>query len=142
MSDIFNGIYSVWNQIVYAVSSIRIPFDIIDILAIAYIIYKAIEFLRESRAGQLVKGIVVLLAVYIIADWWELAILKWTLSKVMGSAIIALAVIFQPELRRILERVGHTNFRKGQFLDGGESVIDLTLTYISFLFSKSSTLSP
>lgn len=131
MSEFLNGIYSVWNQIVYAVSSIRIPFDIIDILAIAFIIYKAIGFLRESRAGQLVKGIVILLVVYAIADWWELAILKWTLSNVMGSAIIALAVIFQPELRRILERVGHTNFRKGQFLDGEESVVERCIDSVS-----------
>ena len=131
MSDILSGIYSVWNQIVYAVSSIRIPFDIIDILVIAFIIYKAIGFLRESRAGQLVKGIVILLVVYAIADWWELAILEWTLSKVMGSAIIAVAVIFQPELRRILERVGHTNFRKGQFLDGEEAVIENCIETVS-----------
>lgn len=131
MSNIFNGIYSVWNQIIYAISSIRIPFDIIDILVIAFIFYKAIGFLRESRAGQLVKGIIILLVVYAVADWWELAVLKWTLSKVMGSAIIAIAVIFQPEIRRILERVGHTNFRKGQFLDGEESVIESCIDDVS-----------
>ncbi len=131
MGDILNGIYSVWNQIVYAVSSIRIPFDIIDILVIAFIIYKAIGFLRESRAGQLVKGILILVVMYVIADWWELAILKWTLSQVMGSAIIAVAVIFQPELRRILERVGHTNFRKGQFLDGEESAVSESIEKVS-----------
>ena len=131
MGDFLNGIYSVWNQIVYAVSSIRIPFDIIDILVIAFIIYKAIGFLRESRAGQLVKGILILVVMYAIADWWELVILKWTLSQVMGSAIIAVAVIFQPELRRILERVGHTNFRKGQFLDGEESAVSESIEKVS-----------
>ena len=122
MSDIFGGIYSVWNQIIYAVSSLRI-FDIIDILVIAFVIYKAIGFLRESRAGQLVKGIVILVAIYVIADWWELAVFEWTLSKVMNSAIIAAAVIFQPELRRILEKVGRTNFTRGQLLGGEESDI-------------------
>lgn len=130
MSNIIDGIYSAWNQIVYAVSGIRI-FDIIDILVISYIIYKAIGFLRESRAGQLVKGIVILLAVYVIADWWELAILEWTLSKVMGSAIIAAAVIFQPELRRILEKVGRTDFRRGQLLDGEESEISKCIDNVS-----------
>jgi len=123
LSNILDGIYSVWNQIVYAVSSIRIPLDIIDILVIAFIIYKAIGFLRESRAGQLVKGILILLFVYVIADWWELAILKWTLSNVMGSAIIAAAVIFQPELRRILEKVGRTDLRRGVLIDSEESEI-------------------
>ncbi len=131
MSNIIDGIYSVWNQIVYAVSGLRIPFDIIDILVIAYVIYKAIGFLRESRAGQLVKGIAILLVMYVIADWWELAILEWTLSKIMGSAIIAIAVIFQPEIRRILEKVGRTDFRRGQLLDGGESPVEKCIDDVS-----------
>jgi len=131
VSNIIDGIYSVWNQIVYAVSGLRIPFDIIDILIIAYVIYKAIGFLRESRAGQLVKGIAILLVMYVIADWWELAILEWTLSKIMGSAIIAVAVIFQPEIRRILEKVGRTDFRRGQLLDGGESPIEKCIDNVS-----------
>lgn len=121
MSGLINTMYSVWNQILYAVSNMRIPFDIIDILVIAFVIYKAIGFLRESRAGQLVKGIVILLAVYLIAGWWELLTLEWALSKVVDSAIIAAAVIFQPELRRILEKVGHTNFTPGQSADGENS---------------------
>lgn len=120
VSSIFNAIYSVWNQIIYAVSNIRIPFDIIDILVMAFIIYKAIGFLRESRAGQLLKGILILLVIYVVAGWWELATLNWALSKVMDSVIIAAAVIFQPELRRILEKVGHTNFSRGQLLAGEE----------------------
>lgn len=121
MSNIFNTIYSVWNQIVYAVSNMRIPFDIIDILVMAYIIYKGICFLRESRAGQLVKGILILSVIYLISGWWDLASLNWALSNVMDSVIIAAAVIFQPELRRILEKVGHTNFSRGQILSGQES---------------------
>jgi len=120
VNNIFNTIYSVWNQIIYAISNIRIPFDIIDILVMSYIIYKGICFLRESRAGQLVKGILILFVVYFFAGWWELATLNWALSKVMDSIIIAAAVIFQPELRRILEKVGHTNFSRGQILGGEE----------------------
>lgn len=123
MSSVFNAIYAVWNQVMYAVSHMRIPFDIIDILVMAFIIYKAICFLRESRAGQLVKGIVILFAIYLIAGWWELATLQWVLSKVVDSAIIAAAVIFQPELRRILEKVGHTNFGRGQILSGEDNQI-------------------
>ena len=131
MGDIFGGIYSVWNQIVYAVSSLRIPYDIIDILVIAFVIYKAIGFLRESRAGQLVKGIGILVVIYVFADWWDLALLEWTLSKVMGSAIIAAAVIFQPELRRILEKVGRTNFTRGQLLGAEESDVANCIDNIS-----------
>ncbi|MBE6750474.1 MAG: TIGR00159 family protein [Ruminococcaceae bacterium] len=117
MNSVFDAIYSIWNQIIFAISNLRIPFDIIDILAMAYIIYKAIGFLRETRAGQLVKGLVILFVVYALAGWWKLATIQWVLSRVVDSAIIAAAVIFQPELRRLLERVGRTNFSKSQIFD-------------------------
>lgn len=131
MAALWNAVYSVWNQIVYAISNIRIPFDIIDILVFAYVIYKAIAFLRESRAGQLVKGLLILFAVYFIAGWWELATLEWALSRVVDSAIIAAAVIFQPELRRILERVGRTNFAPGQILDSEETQLTKCIDHVS-----------
>ncbi|MBR6902929.1 MAG: diadenylate cyclase CdaA [Clostridia bacterium] len=103
----------------YAVSNIRV-FDIIDILVIAFLIYKAIQFLRETRAGQLAKGSIVLVVVYLIAKWFDLAVLRWVLAFVFNSAIIALAVIFQPELRRMLERIGQINVGAGQALDSEE----------------------
>lgn len=119
MGGVFSTIYSVWNQIVFAFSNFRWA-DVIDIAVIAYIFYKAIAFLRETRAGQLVKGIVILLVLLFVANWWELATLNWLLSSVMDSAIIVLALIFQPELRRVLERVGRTNFSRGQFFEKDE----------------------
>lgn len=117
MSEILDTLYTVWNQFVYTISNVRV-FDIIDILIIAYIVYKAIEFLRETRAGQLVKGIVFLLALYAFSIAFELAVLRWLLSAVFGSAIVAIAIIFQPELRRLLERVGQT--RIGNLQSGGD----------------------
>lgn len=129
MSGIFNAIYATINQIIYAISHIRV-FDILDILVIAFIIYKAIGFLRDSRAGQLVKGIVVLFVVYAIADWWNLATVQWMLSKVMNSVLLAVVVIFQPELRRILENVGKTKFSRDRFFDD-ESLISESIDKIS-----------
>ena len=117
MSAFLDTVYTVWNQFVYTISHLRI-FDIIDILVIAFIVYKAIEFLRETRAGQLVKGIVLLLALYAFAIAFKLAVLRWLLSAVFGSAIVAIAIIFQPELRRLLERVGQT--RLGNLQSGGD----------------------
>jgi diadenylate cyclase len=122
LGSIFNAIYATWNQIIYAISNIR-GWDILDILAIAFIIYNAIVFLRETRAGQLVKGIIILLLVYFIANWWELVTLKWFLTKVMNSALIAIVVIFQPELRRILENVGRTKFSQNRLFDENESTV-------------------
>ncbi len=119
MSAVISLLSTVWNQIVYAVSNIRV-FDIIDILVIAYLIYKAIQFLRETRAGQLAKGIIVLVALYLVAKWFELAVLRWVLAVVFNSAIVVAAVVFQPELRRMLERIGQINVGSGQVLDSEE----------------------
>lgn len=130
MSGVLNAIYSAWNQIVYAVSNLRI-LDILDILVIAFIIYKAIGFLRTSRAGQLFKGILILLAVYVISIWWDLVTLKWLLSKIVDAAIIAAVVIFQPELRRILEKVGRTKFGRGQLFDGSASELEKNIEDVS-----------
>lgn len=121
MESFFGSLYAFWNQIVYTVSNVRV-FDMLDIAVIAFLVYKAIEFLRDSRAGQLVKGLVVLLGAYAIASWWELAVLRWLLSIIVDSAVIALAVIFQPELRRILEKVGHTRFSASASQEGERKV--------------------
>ena len=116
MEGIINDLSVLWNQIVYAITNIRF-FDVLDIVILSFIIYKAFGFLRESRAGQLVKGLVVLFAIYVMADTFELVTMKWLLSNIVDSIIIAVAVIFQPEIRRILEKVGRTNFGRGQLLD-------------------------
>jgi len=127
---LWDAIYSAWNQIVYAVSNIRF-FDLFDILAMAFLIYKALAFLRGSRAGQLVKGLIVLLIAYIVSDWCDLVTIKWLLSKIMDSVIIVAAVVFQPELRRILEKVGRANFPKGQLFDTESAPIERCIDHIS-----------
>jgi diadenylate cyclase len=130
VSGVFNAIYATLNQVIYAVRHIRV-FDILDILIIAYIIYKAISFFRESRAGQLVKGIIVLFVVYIIADWWNLVTVQWMLSKVINSVLLAAVVIFQPELRRILENVGKTKFSRDRFLDNDKDEVSESIDKIA-----------
>lgn len=129
MTAILDTIYTVWNQFAYTISNVRI-FDVIDILIIAYIVYKAIEFLRETRAGQLFKGILLLLALYAFALIFELAVLRWLLSAVFGSAIVAVAIIFQPELRRLLERVGQTNLGNLQSLNSEKEIINSSVDKI------------
>ena len=99
------GIMAFWSQIVYAISNIRL-LDVIDILAVTYIIYIAIKYFRSSRSGQLVKGIILLFVIYALANWFQLATIKWLLLRLADSVIIVAAIIFQPELRRALENIG------------------------------------
>lgn len=112
MDALFDAVRTLWSQLIYAISHISV-FDFIDIIIIAYIIFKAIQFLRESRGGQLVKGLLILFAAYLLSRWFGLVTVRWLLTKVMEWGVIALAVIFQPEIRRALERIGRSKL--GQF---------------------------
>lgn len=113
MAEFFNTAFELvkgfFSQIFMAFADIRIA-DIIDVVIIAFIIYKAIGFFKETRAKILIKGLLFLLLVWVMAQWFDLISLKWILVKFFDYAIIAVAVIFQPELRHALERMGHSSF--------------------------------
>lgn len=89
--------------------------DILDILIVAFITYKLIGFIRDSRAQQLVKGMLVLVAAFFLSDVFGLYALNWILRGTMTMGIIALVVIFQPELRRGLEYMGRSKIVKAPF---------------------------
>ena len=83
-------------------------FDVLDIVILAVIIYKGLKLLKETRGGQLIKGIAVLMVAYLIVREAELKTLTFILEKTFEVGLVALVVMFQPELRRILEKVGNT----------------------------------
>ncbi|HIW54868.1 MAG TPA: diadenylate cyclase CdaA [Candidatus Ruthenibacterium merdigallinarum] len=85
------------------------PFDILDILVVAFIIYEAIRLVRQTRTAQLAKGILVLMAAWLAAMLLELRTLEWIINGIMSFGLVALVVVFQPELRRALEQVGRAN---------------------------------
>ena len=89
--------------------------DIIDILIVAFVAYKILGFIRESRAEQLVKGLLVLVAAFFLSDCFQLHTLNWILKGTMTVGIIALIVVFQPELRRGLEYMGRSKIIKPVF---------------------------
>lgn len=86
--------------------------DILDILIVAYIIYKGVKLVRETRAVQLVKGIVILIVVTQLSGWLQLNSINYILTNVMQVGLMALLIVFQPELRRTLEKMGNSNFGK------------------------------
>ena len=83
--------------------------DIIDILIVAFILYKAIGLVRETRAQQVLKGIIILLVLTPVSEWLQLDALNYILVNVMQFGILAIIIVFQPELRRVLEKVGRFN---------------------------------
>ncbi|HEV2439944.1 MAG TPA: diadenylate cyclase CdaA [bacterium] len=80
--------------------------DLVDILVVAFVVYQALMLIRGTRAVQLVTGLGLLFAAYIVSRWLGLYTLQWLLSYVGLVVPIALLVLFQPELRRMLEQLG------------------------------------
>lgn len=89
--------------------------DVIDILIVAFITYKILGFIRETRAEQLIKGLLVLVAATFLSDVFNLYSLNWILRGTMTLGMVAIVIVFQPELRRGLEYIGRSKLLKTSF---------------------------
>ncbi|MGN0490750.1 diadenylate cyclase CdaA [Ruminococcus sp.] len=140
--EIINNIFSIFRTI-----QIR---DIVDILAIAILIFGLFKLIRETRAVQLLKGILLLLIVYFISSLFGLTMLSSLLQTFFEASVIIIVIIFQPELRKLLEQMGRNNtykkyikiFSKHRKSDEWKkavkkSIVDAADT--SLLFSRSKT---
>lgn len=87
--------------------------DVIDTGLVAYFLYRIYLMLKNTRAAALVKGLLVLVSLMLISKWLNLHVINWILEKAMTMVMVALPVVFQPELRRALEQIGRGRiFRK------------------------------
>ena len=102
--EIINSIFSIFRTI-----QIR---DIVDILAIAVLIFGLFKLIRETRAVQLLKGILLLLVLYFISSLCGLTMLSSLLQTFFEASVIIIVIIFQPELRKLLEQMGRNNTYK------------------------------
>lgn len=102
------------DNIISILSSITIT-DVIDIAVVSYLVYKVLAFIRETRAQLLLRGIVALIAVFFLSDILDLHLLNWLLKSFITMGLVAVIVIFQPELRRGLEKVGRRGIMPNQF---------------------------
>lgn len=91
--------------------------DIIDILIVAIAFYKLFMLIRETRAEQLSKGIIALFVFTKISEWIELYTVYWILEKAMTVGVLAILIVFQPELRRALEYIGRSSFFTKSFIE-------------------------
>jgi len=105
-------------------SNMRIR-DVIDIIIVAVVFYKVFTLIRETRAEQLIKGIFAIFVFEKISGegWLELYTINWILKNTMTVGVIAILIVFQPELRRGLEYIGRSRFFTKSFLEiKGESL--------------------
>lgn len=113
--------------------------DIIDVGIVSFIIYKMILLVRGTRAVQLLKGIFVLVAVWAISTWFNLYTLKWLMNQMFTFGIVTVLIIFQPELRRVLEQLGRGKlFARSYSLDRDvvNDQIDGVIKAIRFMASR------
>lgn len=89
--------------------------DVIDILIVAFVVYKLFGLIMETRAEQLIKGLLILVAATFLADKLHLYTLYFSLKGTTTLGVFALVVVFQPELRRALEYMGRSKFLKPKF---------------------------
>ena len=82
--------------------------DSIDVIIVTILIYSAIKLVRETRAGQLVKGIIILVVIFLLSSQFELLMLSTILRTFFQFAFLALLIVFQPEIRKALEQMGRS----------------------------------
>ncbi len=118
-----NILLELFNNILAVFRTIQVK-DVVDIIAITFIIFSLFKLVRETRAEQLLKGVVVLLAVYLISSVFGLTMMTGLMRLLFEFSVLIIAIIFQPEIRKALERIGQSNLGK---------------RYFSFIFNKGKT---
>lgn len=101
----------IFNSILSIIKTIQLR-DIVDILAIALLIFGLFKLIQETRAVQLLKGVIMLLIVYFLSSLFGLVMLSSLLRSFFEAAVVVIAIIFQPEIRKALEQMGRNNTYK------------------------------
>lgn len=91
---------------------IKILALLVDLAIVVYLLYKLIKMIKGTRAIQLIKGIAVILVANALSEFLSLNILHYILNSVVTYGVLLFIVVFQPELRKMLEQMGSTNIRR------------------------------
>ena len=94
--------------------------DLVDILIVAFLLYQLIMLTRETRASAVIKGLIILLAACLVSNLFGLTALNWLLMIIVSNGALVLVVLFQPELRKALERMGRGSLRTSKTSDDME----------------------
>ena len=106
--------------------SIKIT-DVIDIVIVAYILYRLLGMIKETRAQQLFRGVLLIVAVFLASEFFGLSLLNWLLTRLITVGLIGVIILFQPEIRRGLEQIGRRGVLTSQFRDVGKEEIYATV---------------
>ncbi len=107
--------------------------DIIDILLVAFLFYWVFKFVRDRRAGKLLIGVVFLAIILLVSDLLEMRAMNFILTNVFSIGMVAIVIVFQPELRSALEKVGGESLKnfKGRLDSDEETAIRAAISEVS-----------
>ena len=105
LNKVFEAIASWWEWMVSIAMNFQFK-DAVDIIIVAFLIYGVVKLVRETRAGQLVKGLFLLVILFIISSYFNLVMVSRVLAYFFQFAFVAILIVFQPEIRKALEQVG------------------------------------
>ena len=108
LNKVFEAIASWWKWMVSIAMNFQFK-DAVDIIIVAFLIYGVVKLVRETRAGQLVKGLFLLVILFIISSYFNLVMVSRVLAYFFQFAFVAILIVFQPEIRKALEQVGRNN---------------------------------
>ena len=114
------------NDLTGLLLSIKIT-DVIDIVIVAYILYRLLGMIKETRAQQLFRGVLLIVAVFLASEFFGLSLLNWLLTRLITVGLIGVIILFQPEIRRGLEQIGRRGILTSQFRDVGKEELYATV---------------
>ena len=129
----------IFNSILSIIKTIQLR-DIVDILAIALLIFGLFKLIQETRAVQLLKGVIMLLIVYFLSSLFGLVMLSSLLRTFFEAAVVVIAIIFQPEIRKALEQMGRHHKGDEWKKAVEKSIVDAADTAVLFSRSKTGAL--
>lgn len=128
--NLFNKLFGELNLSHLSINNIRLS-DILDIIIVAVLIYIIINWIKETRAWSLFKGILVVLILSLLSVQFNLYTFSWIIENTLSVGIIAILVLFQPEFRKALEQLGKRNlFSKIFYIEDEENLSKKTLDEI------------
>lgn len=99
--------------------------DYLDIIIIAFLIYQLVTITRQTRAIQVIKGLAIIIVASYVSELMGLTTLNWVLRSILNNGVIALMILFQPELRKALEQIGRTaKLDRSAQRDESERIVD------------------
>lgn len=126
------------NILVAAIKSISI-WTILDIIVVSYIFYKGYMLIKETRAEQLLKGILLILLLMPISNLLHLTMLNWILERTITIGVLSIIIIFQPEIRRALEHLGRSAFNDVHILENKEKMEEVITQIINAVYNLAKT---